>query len=75
MYRYLPIKERLYMDEIGEYISFGIRVIQDTDSEKAEILYVSDVSLDFDFVNQLTELCNTLQLEPIHLLDVIEDRL
>ena len=43
--------------------------------EDEEIITVSDVSLDKAFVEGLAKLCTELQLDPIHLFDVVEDAL
>lgn len=72
MFRYISYKEVLYSDEFGYYVTFGIRVI---DSERGEICSVSDVSLDKEFVNRLCFDCTDGQLDPIHLMDVIEDNI
>ncbi len=72
MFRYLPIKESYYSDELGNYISFGIVVLNVSGSI---ITTVPDVSLDEKFVAELCCECTVNQLDPIHLLDVIEDRL
>ncbi len=72
MFRYIPFRESLYSDEIGSYISFGIKVF---DSSGKEIASVSDVSADEAFVTALCKKCTLYRLQPIHLLDVIEDNL
>lgn len=72
MYLYLPISESFHSDEFGNYISFGI-VVQN--SAGTIITSVSDVSLDEVFVTDLCFECSINQLDPIHLLEVIEDRL
>ena len=72
MYRYVPFKEKLHSDELGTYISFGIKAF---DSSDCLIASVSDVSTDKVFVQDLCEKCTLHQLHPIHLLDVIEDNI
>lgn len=72
MFRYLTFQETLFTNDLGEYSTFGIKVL---DSDNNEILSVSDVSVDEDFVNMLCSDCNENLLEPVHLLDVIEDYL
>ena len=56
--------------DLGEYISFGIRVIS---NDFVEILEIEDISTYEPEVAALTARCNTLSLEPIHLTGVIED--
>ncbi len=72
LFRYLPFKETLYSNETGGYTSFGIKAI---DENGLEVLSMSDVSLDPNFVSKLCFLCTELDLSPIHLMDVIEDHL
>lgn len=72
LFRYVPFTETLRSAEIGEYTSFGIRVI----NHKNEIvLSVSDVSVNYGFVCDLCRICNLCHLDPLHLPDVIEDRI
>ncbi len=63
--RYETVKEKAYTDELGEYRTYGIRVM-------AEIASVSDVSLDRAVVDELCRRFNEQGLEPLYLLDVIE---
>ena len=72
MFLYLPIKESFFSSELGNYISYGISVI---DSVGNEIKRVSDVSLNESFVSELCEKCTTQNLDAIHLFDIIEDNL
>ena len=72
MFLYLPIKESFFSSEVGEYVSYGIRVL---DSEGNEIERISDVSLNQSIVTELCEKCTKYQLDVIHMYDVIEDNL
>lgn len=72
MFRYVPFKEILYSDDIDSYISFGIKVFNRFGHE---IMSVSDVSVNKDFVLELCNRCTLYQLYPIHLFDIIEDNL
>lgn len=72
MFRYLPIKENLRSDELGTYISYGIKAF---DTASREIMFVHDVSLNEALVTELCRSCTLHQLHPIHLLDVIEDNI
>jgi hypothetical protein len=73
VYFYQVIKEEFYRGDIGDYVSFGIRVIYATYGIYCEVLRVSDISPDKHNVSELASLCTKAQLRPIHLLDVIED--
>ncbi len=70
MFRYLPIAEHLHSDDIGDYIAFGISVLN---SHHHEVERISDVSLHLKQIATLCEKCNTLALLPTHLRDVVED--
>lgn len=70
MLQYIPVREELCSPELGTYVSYGIRAISASGEEAA---FVSDVSLDFAFVQKLADLCTSGQLSPIHLRDVVED--
>lgn len=72
MFRYLPIKESFFSDDLGYYISFGIIVLN---TSGTIVTTVSDVSLNKQFVSELCFDFTINQLDPIHLLEVIEDRL
>lgn len=72
MFRYVPIKESLYSDDLGSYISFGIKVFDDSN---CAVVSVSDISVNETFVSELCNLCTLHQLNPIHLLDIIEDNI
>lgn len=72
MFQYLPFVEKWCTDDIGTYTTFGIKVL---DSDNSEVLSVSDVSVDRAFVVDLCRKFTDTQLDPVHLLDVIEDSL
>ncbi len=67
---YNVIKEKFENELLGEYMSFGI-IVEDVDSN--EINRISDISVEYDTVKYISDLCNELELEPIHLMDVVED--
>ena len=72
MPRYFPIKEHLFSEEVGSYISYGIMV---RDERNRPIMSVSDVSPNEQFVAGLCDRCNQYRLDPVHLSDVIYDLL
>lgn len=53
-------------------ISFGIIVIK---TEQSIEKVIHDVSMDEDAVQRLVRRCNKEKLDPIHLMDLIEDEL
>ena len=63
--RYETVRENAHTDELGEYKTFGIRVL-------AEVASVSDVSPDRAVVDELCRSLNERGISPLELLDVIE---
>ena len=63
MFVYKVISKNHYSPETGAYISFGISA------------HDPDVFIDESEARAFTERLNTLQVSPIHLIDVIEDAL
>ena len=63
--RYETVRENAHSDELGEYKTYGIRVL-------AEVASVSDVSSDKAVVDELCRSFNERELSPLHLLGVIE---
>ena len=70
MNQYLPFREELHSDDIGAYVSYGVRVI---DSQGNITESISDVSVDEKFVTDLCNLWTQYQLSPIHIRDVLDD--
>ena len=73
MFHYLPVESRSYSPYIGHYRSFGLRVLHVSGGAEEEVMLLPDVSTDFRFVLRLAGILTKKQLDPIHLLDVIED--
>ena len=71
LFRYIPQQEELKSDELGTYTTYGVKVFEN----ESEVKYISDVSLDKHFVSELCRKCTEGQLEPIHLMDIIEDNI
>lgn len=70
---YLPVEQTLFTEELGAYRSFGLHVLRDFDGSNQEITFFQDVSTDRALIEQLSVLLNKLQLDPIHIRDIIED--
>ena len=68
-YVYEPVRQESKNEELGTYVTYGIRV----SSNGTQIAFASNVSTNESEVRELTTLCTKEQLEPIHLNDVIED--
>lgn len=75
MVKYRITEKTVSYPEIGTYNSYGICAYQkDLDDEKL-IACFYDVFSERKKAEELVELCNTLELDPIHLEDVVEDAL
>ena len=71
LYFYSIVREVFDHPDIGQYISYGIKV---TSGNAGSILaVVSDVSVSEPRMAELVQKCDTLKLASCHLLDVVED--
>lgn len=75
MFQYLPIESNLSAPYTGRYRTFGLRVLRCEPEGEQELMVLPDVSTDFGFTLRLASLFTTKQLDPLHLLDVLEDLL
>ena len=66
---YVLIEDTYKIDDIS-YKGYGI-LLKDENSK--HIISFADISTNKDDILHLIDLCNTLELDPIHLEDVIED--
>ena len=75
MFQYIPIQSELFSPYLGRYQSFGLRVLRIHCGQDEEIMLLPDVTTDFSFILRLASILTKKQLDPIHLLDIIEDLL
>ena len=73
MIEYYTVKESLYNEEVGSFTAYGIGVCETNPYTRKTLKYISDVFLDQKKAEKIVGLCNRLQLDPIHLFDVVED--
>lgn len=73
VYRYFPVEHTCASPDADRYRVFGLRVLRSEDGEEEEVMLLPDVSTDFAFTLRLASLFTRKQLDPIHLLDVLED--
>ena len=59
--------------ELGPTLPYGILAARDLRGCQQVVQFISDVSLDRALVEALARRCTAAQLEPCHLLDVVED--
>ena len=69
---YIVVREN-YLDDSNPRTAYGIAAVAEYDGCTAVIQSISDVCSEFAPVQQLVQCCNALQLELIHLRDVVED--
>lgn len=70
---FIPVEQELFSPYIGHYRSYGIAAVCFSCSHCEIPAFVSDVSTDYSFVSHLTDLFTRNHLDPLHLLNVIED--
>lgn len=75
MFLYLPMENEVNSPYIGQYRTFGLRVLRREAGVEQEVMILPDISSDFSFTLRLASLFTRKQLDPIHLLDVLEDLL
>ena len=69
---YIVVRED-YMDEKNPRTAYGIAAVVEYDGCTVVMESISDVCSEFAPIHQLVQYCDTLQLELIHLRDVVED--
>lgn len=69
MVTYCIQEEKLYHKDLGYYTAFAIKAFQNNKL----VEFVSDVFLDKEKANSFVRQCNELQVDLVHLYDVIDD--
>lgn len=69
MISYCVRRDLLNDEDIGQYISFGINIVKDSEP----IRVIKDVSPNEKKLRELVSLLNRLQPDLIHIDDIIED--
>ena len=73
MFLYLPVKQQLYQEDLGKYISYGIAAWKLPTLRPAPCIFISDVTPDRRAAVHLCRQCTVGQLDPRQLKDVVED--
>lgn len=73
IYQYLAVEQTLFNCELGRYTAFGIAAQKRAPDGWRQIAFVPDICTNTQQAQRLAQLCTQGQLEPIHLMDVIED--
>ena len=69
------LTERICESDDGVSKSYGIAVCTNTDRDQTTSVLTSiqDITTDRDALDELVNLCNSMELSPLHIRDVIED--
>ena len=73
MIRYYYVKEKLHNPDIGNYTSYAISAYKHHNHKQTRIAYISDVFLNEMDAKKFVHMCNTMDLDPVHLLEVLEE--
>lgn len=71
-YRYIVV-QNTYQSGSTTRIGYGIAVVTEYDGVITVLNSVSDLSADVQLIEELVERCNSQELDPIHLQDVVAD--
>ena len=71
-HKYIVVQST-YKNGNSTRIGFGIAVVEEYDGVTAILESIPDLSPDIEPIERLVEVCNELQLEPVHLQDVVTD--
>ena len=72
---YQTVEETLWNPHVGTYKAFGICAYQMDKEEKQVMAHIPDVFFDQEAAQRLVDICNRLELDVVHLHDVVEDAL
>ena len=73
MVAYQVVEEDLQNCEVGSYTAFGVCAYLMDAAKREKIIQISDVFLDNRAAQRFVDLCNRLQLDAVHLPEVVED--
>lgn len=73
MILYLPVKQQLYQEDLGNYTSYGIAAWELPTMQRTPCIFIPDVTQDRKAAKHLSWQCTVGQLDPKQLEDVVED--
>lgn len=73
MFLYLPVKQQLYQEDLGNYTSYGIAAWALPAMQRTPCVFIPDVTQDRKAAKHLSVQCTVGQLDPKQLEDVVED--
>lgn len=68
MIYYKVVKQKLFTEELGKYVSYGIRI-----HTEGSCFVLQDVSTNKRELRRMVALCNKHRVDPRHLTEIIED--
>lgn len=75
IWHYQAVRESWHNPDLGQYLTYGLRVQRKTGLGWEEIGLIHDVTTQHCFGRRLAKLFSRHQLSPLHFRDVIEDML
>ena len=75
MFEYQAEQERLCRSDVGEYTAFAVRACCRCGEQMETVALISDVFLDEGTAERCVRQWNRMELDVIHLWDVIDDLL
>ena len=69
-HKYIVVQSTYKNGEITR-MGFGIAAVEDYDGVTTILESILDISTDIESIERLVKFCNNLQLDPIHLQDVV----
>lgn len=73
MVSYQVVEENLQDCELGNYTAFGVCAYRVDITKKEKMIQISDIFLDTKAAERFVDICNRLQLDVIHLPEVVQD--
>lgn len=73
VYKYYPVEEELKTEEGESYITWGLEIILEEDDGNTLLGKVSDVSLDYEKLNDFSKVLTNNNVRPDYISELIED--
>lgn len=73
IFLYKVTQEILYLSKQGSYNTYGLQVMQKTETSWKPTGFIHDITADFPLAQEIAELLTLYQLYPVHVQDVIQD--
>jgi hypothetical protein len=70
MFEYIPVEHSLFSEEIGDYSSYGMKVML-VDGSIHEVATVKDLSDDLTVIGRIAKYCNNMQVNPVDFYEAV----